>query len=174
MAGHVVKKHRRECASRREEGKRCNCGDRLRFEARYPDPTSPGLLSKKVTKTFRRERDARDWLATQRADVLSGAHVHPRTAERPFGEILDAWAESWAARLSPTTERRYRGIVDKYLRPEFGSRRVGSISHETIQRYVNRLASDPKRKPGTTRNVYAVLRTAFAYAVKINAVGSAP
>ena len=65
------------------------------------------------------------------------------------------------------TERRYDSIIRTYLRPEFGSRKVGAITHEVVQRWINRLAADERLAPGTVRNAYAVLRTAMSYAVRI-------
>jgi hypothetical protein len=58
---------------------------------------------------------------------------------------------------------RYEGILRKYLEPEFGAAKIGSITHAAVQRYINSLAANPKIAPGTVRNVVAVLRTACAY-----------
>ena len=78
--------------------------------------------------------------------------------------------ESWAGRLSPTTRRRYESILDKYLAPEFGRVAIGRITHEVVQRYINRLAADPELAPGTVRNVYAVFRTAITKGVRMGLV----
>lgn len=151
MGGHV---------RRRREG----------WQARYPNPRYPGT-TRKIERTFRTKREAEDWLVQQQASLLAGTHIDPRQSERPFREVIDAWKESWVpGRLSPTTERRYQSIIDKYLIPEFGRRRVGAITHEVVQRYVNRLASDPNRAPGTVRNVYAVLRTAMVKGTRLGMV----
>src|SRR5437762_2168857 len=120
MAGHVRER-------RRQDGTRS-------WQARYPDPTRGG--THKIEKTFRTKREASDWLTEQQAAVLTGTHVSPRQSERPFHEVLDAWKESWGGRLSPTTERRYQSIIDNYLLPELGHRKIGSITHEVIQKYI--------------------------------------
>src|SRR5690242_11822980 len=108
-----------------------------RWEARYVDPTRRG--NAKIARTFSRKQDAQAWLVAQQAAIQSGTHVSPQEANRPFDDIIAAWKESWGARLSPTTTRRYQSIIDKYLVPEFGAIPVGRITHEVVQRYINRL-----------------------------------
>jgi integrase len=127
-----------------------------------------------VSKTFHSESDAKDWLTRQRGSQLDGTYIDPRATERAFGEVITAWKESWSGRLSPTTARRYQSIIDKYLTPEFGHVPIGRITHEVVQRYINRLAADPERAPGMVRNVYAVLRTAMAKGVRLGMVKANP
>src|SRR5262245_29565356 len=112
-----------------------------RWEARIPDPSRPGGTNK-LERTFRTKQEAEDWLAAQRVSVLQGSYVDARRADRPFAELLAAWAESWPNRLSPTTQRRYQSIIDKYLLPEFGRTPIAKITHERIQRYINTLSAD--------------------------------
>lgn len=138
------------------------------WQARYPDPARGG--THKIERVFRTKREAEDWLVQQQAAVLGGTHISPRQADRPFGDVLDAWQESWDGRLSPTTLRRYESIIAKYLRPEFGARKIGALTHEVVQRYINRLAADATIAPGTVRNIYAVLRTAMAKGVRMGMV----
>jgi integrase len=83
---------------------------------------------------------------------------------------VEAWKESWPGRLSPTTAARYRSILDNYLLPEFGSKAIGRITHEVVQRYVSRLAADPSIAAGTTRNIYSALRAAMAKGVRLGMV----
>jgi len=166
MEGHVRKRHRPTCAKRVDRRKRCNCDGR--WQARIPDPARPGTTHK-IERQFASEREAKAWLVSQQAAEQVGGWIDPRAAERPFAEVLTAWQQGWTGRLSPNTARRYRSIIDTYLTPEFGTATVGAITHERVQRYINRL-NEQGTSPGTVRNVYAVLRTAFAKAVKLGAV----
>lgn len=149
MAGHV-----------RRRGKR--------WQARYPDPLRVG--THKIERTFRTKDEAEAWLIKEQASVLDGIHIDPRRRERPFADVIAAWRESWADRLSPTTVARYDSAIRTYLEPEFGRRKIGSISNEVVQRYVNSLKNRGDIAPGTVRNVYAVMRTAMSYAVRIGMV----
>jgi integrase len=167
---HLRKRHKPECAHRTSSGKRrCNCDGS--WQARMPDAVRGG--THKIERTFRTKHEAEDWLVSQRAGQLQGTYVDPRKSERPFVEVVDEWQSGWAGRLSPTTQRRYRSILDNYLLPEFGKVAVGRIDHGVVQRYIDRLAAatdeDGKLRmaPGTVRNVYAVLRTALSRAVRL-------
>ena len=119
---------------------------------------------------FRRGEAASSRLSRISNRATSRSSSGRSQGERPFSEVIDAWKESWAGRLSPTTRRRYESILDKYLAPEFGRVAIGRITHEVVQRYINRLAADPELAPGTVRNVYAVFRTAITKGVRMGLV----
>jgi len=142
------------------------------WQARYPDPLRPGTA--KIERTFRTKREAEDWLVQQQAAIIDGTHVSPRAAGRPFAEVVEAWRESWPGRLEPRTQLRYDQALRVHLLPELGGRKVGEITHETVQRHVNGLVRRGDLAPGTVRNVYAVLRTAMAYAVRMGLTRNNP
>jgi len=168
MHGHIRKRHKPDCANRADKHRRCNCNGR--WQARMPDPDPTRPRNAEISKTFRTEQEARDWLAVQRGAQLGGEWLDPRKAERPFAAVVAAWQESWPGRLSPLTEQRYRGVLDRYLLPEFGAIPVGRITREVVQRYVNRLAASGGHAPGTIRNIFAVLRTALSEALTLNII----
>src|SRR5262245_15733122 len=115
-----------------------------RWEARIPDPHPlPGGSKKLLERSFRTKREAEDWIAVQTASILRGTYIDARQADRPFSDVLDAWKESWQSgnRLAPNTARRYESILIKYLTPEFGHVPIGKVTHERVQRYINRLAA---------------------------------
>jgi len=163
---HLRKRHKPECAHRASGGKRrCNCDGS--WQARIPDPVRGG--THKIERTFRTKNEADAWAVSQRAGQQQGTWVDPRHAERPFADVVEAWKESWTNRLSPTTAARYRSILNVYLLPTFGQTPIGRITHEVVQRYVNRLTADGMT-PGTVRNVFSVLRNAMNRGVRLGVV----
>jgi integrase len=140
------------------------------WQARMPDPSRPGGTAQ-IERTFRTKQEAEDWLTGQASGLLSGTYISPKQAERPFSDVLRAWEETWHT-LSPTTAARYGQIVRKYLEPEFGARKIGAITPELVQRYVNRLSET--HAPGTVRNVYAALRNACTRAVRMGIMRTNP
>src|SRR6266516_2951010 len=138
MAGHIRKRGKRKDGT-------------WRWQARHPDPARPGTTAQ-IERTFNNRAEAEDWLTEQSHALRSGTYVSPKQAERPFSDVLAAWQESWP-NLSPTTADRYANIVKNYLRPTFGAQPIGRLTHEAVQRYVNKLAQE--HAPGTVRNVYA-------------------
>jgi integrase len=146
-----------------------------------PDPAGK-MPNAEISRTFRTRQEAEDWLASQRHSQLAGTYIDPRRAEAPFADVVAEWRQSWSARLSPTTARRYASILETYLLPEFASVPVGRIDHGVVQRYVDRLKDaahpdkpdTPLHAPGTVRNVYAVLRTCMAKAVRTSLIAANP
>jgi len=132
-----------------------------------PDPDKGGTA--KIERSFRKKENAEAWLTSEGASQQQGTWINPRQGERPFRDVLEAWKEGWH-RLSPTTRARYEGIVNIYLLPEFGATPIGRITHEVVQRYINRLSAREDIAAGTVRNVYAVLRNAMSKGVRLGLV----
>lgn len=147
MAGYVRKRGRRKDGS-------------TKWQARYWDVNDP---SKRYEKVFRRKDEADRWLVQQSNAQLVGTHIDPRNADRPLCEVIDAWKNTWID-LEPKTKAGYESIIDKRLLPEFGSRKVSTITAAVVQKYVNEL-SEEGLSPATVRNVYACMRTALNAAV---------
>lgn len=49
----------------------------------------------------------------------------------------------------------FDSVLRVYLLPEFGGMPIGRITHEVVQRYVNRLAADPNLSAVLVRGIYA-------------------
>ena len=56
-----------------------------------------------------------------------------------YGEILDTWLERVGVRVKQSTNARYHYIVERYLRPEFGSQRVELLSTIAVESFVHTL-----------------------------------
>jgi integrase len=138
-----------------------------RWRARYPDPVKGGTAQ--IERVFRTKREAEDWLVSEAASKQQGTWINPRQAGRPFSDVIAAWKEGWH-RLTPGTRARYESIVNGYLTPEFGNVPIGRITHEVVQRYVDRLDADPRIAAGTVRNVFACLRNAMSKGVRLGLV----
>lgn len=141
----------------------------VRWQARYWHPDDP---SKRIERTFRTKQEASDWLVRQRAEIISGTHVDPRRADRPFRELADAWRETWID-LEPKTRAGYAAVLEKHLLPEFGNRRVSGLTTEVVQRYVKRL-TESGLSPATVRSIYSVLRNALNSGVRMKMIAVNP
>jgi integrase len=142
-----------------------------KWQARYPDPHSP---TRRIERTFRTKQEAQAWLIQQQASILTGGHVDPRKADRPFTQVVEAWKESWPNRLEPLTQGTYSQALDCHILPEFGQRKVGSITHSAIQRWVYRLSASTSLSPATVHKVYRVLRTAMGDGVRNGTIAVNP
>src|SRR3954453_18058952 len=126
MNGHVRERFDRNTGKRRTG-----------WQARYTDPANP---TKRIEKTFKLKKEAEAWLAIQQASILQGDHVDHRRADRPFREVVAAWKGGGGGLEAPPPPT-YQNVLGRFLLPEFGGRKIGSITHEVVQRYVNRLST---------------------------------
>lgn len=132
------------------------------WRARYPDPAGKRATDQ-IERRFRSKAEAEAWIKRQGVDVLDGTHVDPRRGERPVSEIADAWRETWTD-LEPKTRVGYANILDKHILPRFGRAKVGAVSPESVQRWINDLAGT--HAPNTVRRIYSVLRSVLRVAVE--------
>lgn len=124
-------------------------------------------------RVFKTKKDADRWLARQETTADDGTFLNPRRSERPFSEVYEAWRSSWAGRLEPLTTDRYEQTWRAHLEPQFGRRRTNAITHETIQRYVDRLRDEGKG-PATVRKIHAVLSATFTEGIRLGVVQANP
>jgi integrase len=141
------------------------------WQVRYPDPANP---AKRIEKSgFANKREALAYLSLQQASIIQGGHVDPRRGERLFRDVVESWKQSWPGRLEPLTAATYQHVLHRYLLPEFGARKVASITHEVVQSWVNRLQLTAL-SPSTVHKVYRVLRTAMGDGVRLGVVAINP
>jgi integrase len=134
---------------------------RVRWRARYPDPTRGG--KKQVERLFSTRREAERWLTSQKAAIQRGEHIDPKDNHRRFEQVADAWRETWLD-LEPKTQAGYRAILNRHVLPRWTGVRIGAVSPEAIQEWINELAD--RRHPNTVRRIYSVLRAVLKVAVE--------
>lgn len=154
MAGHITK--------RKKNGT-------IKWRARYPDPSYGGR--KEIERTFPRKTEAERWLRAQQVSVDRGIHIDPNSADRRFIHVVGAWRRTWLE-LEPKTKAGYESILNKHILPRWRDARVGAVSTNAIQQWINELATE--RSPKTVRNVYGALRSAMNVAVEHRFITSNP
>ena len=105
-------------------------------------------------------------------DAYAGQAIDPRRGDRPFREVADAWRASWIG-LEPKTRAGYESILTHHLLPEFGSKRLASITPEAIERHVADLSREGAA-PGTVRGIHAALRASLNTAVRLRMIPMNP
>lgn len=146
MAGHITK--------RKKNGA-------IKWRARYPDPSYGGR--KEIERVFPRKIEAERWLRSQQVAVDRGTHIDPKDTERRFIHVVEAWRGTWID-LEPKTKAGYESILNKHVLPRWKDARIGAVSADAIQVWINDLAST--RSPKTVSNIDGVLRSALNVAVE--------
>jgi integrase len=101
------------------------------YQVRYRDP-----VGQQRARQFKRKVDAERFAREVEVDKDRGAWIDPKGADVP----LAVWVETFmamSASLSPTTIETYRRDLDKYVLPAFGTRRLGQLRAEEIERWLN-------------------------------------
>lgn len=141
--------------------KRVYPSGRVRWRARYPDPARGG--KKQVEQLFDTKGEAERWLTSQKAAIQRGEHVDPKDNQRLVKQVAAAWQETWLD-LEPKTRAGYKAILNRHVLRRWGEVRIGSITPEAIQEWVNELATI--REPNTVRRIHSVLRAVLKVAVE--------
>lgn len=126
---------------------------------------------RRVYETVRgSRRDADRRLAQLIAEIDAGQRGHTRNAR--FKDLVEAWWEASTYQLTPNTRIGYRGILNRYLLPTFGNRRIDKIKPADIERWYGQLirgsASDGRRplSPVTIRKIHNLASAILAAGVR--------
>lgn len=125
---------------------------------------------KDIVKTFDRKRDAERWLATQAAAMQDPSYIDPRSAAKPFRELVATWERTRVAGLAPKTRERYSSVTRTYLLPEFGSTPVGKLTRGDIKEWFAGLDVTP----GTARKIQVVLSSILSEGVELGLLRENP
>lgn len=109
------------------------------------------------------KRNAEKELRALIADVESGRLTGTETS---VADLLDAWLELAAERLSPTTLREYRRLVDRRIRPALGAIPLTKLTTPQLDDYYQALASDGGLSPASIRQIHSVIRRGLKQGVK--------
>ena len=118
---------------------------------------------RRVTRTSRgTKRDAERWATSVVSEVDRG---RGGGSTATVGELLDRWLELGGRHLSPTTRRRYLGLIERHIEPALGSVALRRLDASHLDGLDNGLL-DKSLAPATVRQVHAVLRRGLGQAVK--------
>ena len=136
-----------------------------------------------VVKSFKLQRDAKSFLNKLLQDRANGTAV--AQAKMTLNVYLDHWLEASVKQgVRTQTAESYRDVLDRYVRPGLGARRVDQLTALAIQRHLQALGErvttrrvqdsatgklkkvERRLSPRTIRYAYSVLSAALKQAVK--------
>jgi integrase len=131
-----------------------------------------------VERTVRgTRREAERELARLVVEVDEGRHVV--SAPMTVGELVDRWLEIKASTVEANTERGYRWVAERYVKPAFGDRKVASIRTLELDHWYQQLRSSGGRRGGplsgrTVRYSHTVMRQSLEQARKWGLIARNP
>jgi integrase len=99
----------------------------------YRDP-----VGRHRTRTFRRRRDAEDFLHRVELELSGGTWRDPASAREPLGQRIEAWMASrhdWR----PTTRASREPVVRRYVLPYLGDVPIGALRPDDVRAWMARL-----------------------------------
>jgi integrase len=104
---------------------------KVRWVARYFDPDG-----RRRAKTFDRKVDAQRFQAQNETSKITGNYVDPARGKITTGPMADKWLET-QGHLKPSTYARYAGIVEKWIKPRWGTTPLVKITHEDVAAWIS-------------------------------------
>jgi len=144
-----------------------------RWELRVPlapDPVTGARRQRSVSFKGTKRHAERE-LVRLIAEADTGRDTGTRAT---LGVLLDKWWEHKVGRLSPTTAREYKRLLDKRIRPDLGKRRIDAFTAADLDAYYLRLQQRDELSASSVRQVHAVLSGALGQAVKWRWLSSNP
>lgn len=170
MADGIETRHLKGCDS--EAGRRCSCQPSYRVVIRGRNG--------KVTRTFHRLADAREWRATAKVDVLRTPRLAGKapTVRVASDALIAAMATGGARTRSgdaykPRVVRDYRDALEAYALPVLGELRLDEVTLRDVQAIADRLLA-AGRAPSSVRNAVMPLRVLYRRALRDGHVASSP
>ena len=99
------------------------------WQARYPGPD--GLL-RTAPHTFKREKDAEQWLSEVETDLRRGDWTNPDAGKIPLGLYAKAWIEERAG-LGVRTKELYHGLLRNHIDPYIGELTLAELSPARVR-----------------------------------------
>src|SRR3989442_1167256 len=93
----------------------------------------------RAIKTFKRERDARDFAATTHMQIREGTHV-PASASMTIGEAGDLWIADCRSRdrkeaLEASTIEQYDQHLRLHIKPYLGHLKLSQVTVPTVAEF---------------------------------------
>lgn len=130
-----------------------------RYQARY---LGPGGQLRPAPETFRKQRDADDWLADKQTEMRRGDWQDPDARKVVFGPYAVAWIKE--RELASTTRQLYGSLLKHHLEPVRGAVNLPEISPPLVRsRRADKLVGGTG--PTTVAKAYALLRAILGTAV---------
>ena len=117
------------------------------------------------------KRDAQQVLNRLLSESDAGAHAG---TDASFRDVALRWLRLGAGDLSPTTVRRYEGLLERHIYPALGDRPAHKIRATELDDLYHGLVNEVGLAPATVRQVHATIRRALSQAVKWGWIASNP
>ena len=141
-----------------------------RIQASYVGPDTKRYTA---DSTFQTKLDAEAWLARRRSEIIDGVWS-PGRVKKSVSPTLGEYAALWMEHrdLKPRTRTHYTTVLDKFILPELGARRLRDFDPEHVAEWHHSL----RTQTGDTyrAHAYSLLRAIFRTAAAEDLITASP
>lgn len=170
-----------------------NHGKGSRWKVYWWEETQTGR--RRRSKRFQRKPDAEQYAAKLDNDLRAGTYRPPEHAETLLADVAAEWL-STRLDIKPATYLHYQRSLNAYVLPQWGSRRIGTITKPEVASWISALAAGtataaskvrssrppgfepaPMRgplKPSSIGHIHTVLSAVLAWAVETDRISRNP
>jgi len=141
------------------------------WQVQIPIGVNPSGQPQYLRRSFDKRKGAKDYLDDKEAERKSGGVIKP--TEDSVGMYLDEWLKTAQHSLRENTAEWYGQIIEVYLKPNIGNRKLADLQPLAIQRLYDTLL-ERGLSPSTVRKAHSVLHNALEQAVKWRLVSYNP
>lgn len=137
-----------------------------RWEARYVREYRPDGTPKYGYCYGKTYREAKQKVMQAKADILACRPVPPAPHKRRFAFYCDEWLQLNRSRIKESTYVKYRGMLDKHVKPRLGGYLVQSLSSAVIEQFGHALLYEQSLAPKTVKDILTMLHAIVRYTCK--------
>lgn len=137
-----------------------------RWEARYIKSYRPDGTPKYGYCYGKTYREAKQKVAQAKVDLATGKVTSTLSCKRRFGFYCDQWLLMNRSRIKESTYVKYRGIIEKHIKPKLGMCLVQALSSSVVEAFSHDLLWEEGLSPKTVKDVLTILHGVVQYALK--------
>ncbi len=134
-----------------------------RWEARYIKGYHSDGTAKYGYCYGKTYREAKEKVTRVKSALLDGKSVLTVPQKRRFGSYCDEWLQINRNRVKESTYVKYRGILEKHIKPRLGGCLVQSLTSVLIEQFGHELLCEERLSPKTVKDVLTVLHSILKY-----------
>jgi len=126
---------------------------------------------KSLTKRFTTKKEAQTWESLQKSLMVSGVPIF--NTKTDFDSVVSDWYNNCIKQKKEKTQLDYKGVINKYLLPEFSGEKIENITSDRVFRLRDRIVLMGKA-PSTVNKQIGVLKQIMKYAMEMKVIHTNP
>lgn len=137
-----------------------------RWEARYIKGYHPNGTPKYGYCYGKTYREAKQKVTAAKAAVLTGRPTATASRKRRFACYCEEWLQISRNRIKESTYVKYRGMLEKHIKPRLGGYLVQSLSPLMVEQFGYELLCEKELSPKTVKDILSLLHSIIKYTIR--------